>query len=442
MRIEPSWHGLSSTLSTAAEEVLNRSLHSRPVTAPSGQTGVVFVLPTTTQGQLGPVAGWISTSGWAAAAERVLGKAWVVTPHGVLDVETVREQATHQAPVGAPARIPIGRSLLRATPLTLKTAVKDVREWGRARRFHVDAHGPWTAPDEQVEFVWQRHELFHTAGVELARTLDVPSVLFVPALHVWQAQQHGVKRPGWAARLEQHGEQPALLAATLVACGTGVVADQVVRLGVKPDQVLITPTGVNLDRFTPPQDGDEVRKRLGLDGKVVIGWAGSFRGFHVLEQLIAAAPRTPETVLLLVGDGPERSRIETLAATAGVDAVFTGTVSPSELPRQLAAMDVGVVTANPRSFHYSPLKLAEYLAAGLPVVAPDVEPLASLLDPEGNAVLYPAGEVDGLRCALESLAVDAPRRQRLHAGALATAPQWSWEEQVRRVRAAVASLRR
>ncbi len=412
------------------------------MTAPSGQTGVVFVLPTTTQGQLGPVAGWISTSGWAAAAERVLGKAWVVTPHGVLDVETVREQAAHRAPAGTTGRVPSGRSLLRATPLTVKTAVKDVRGWGRARRFHVDAHGPWTAPDAHVEFVWQRHELFHTAGVELARALDVPSVLFVPALHVWQAKQRGVKRPGWAARLERRGEQPALLGATLVACGTDVVADQVLRLGVQPERVLITPTGVDLDRFSPPPDGQEIRARFGLDGKVVIGWAGSFRGFHVVEQLVAAAPRRPGTVLLFVGDGPERARIEALVEDAGVDAVFTGTVAPSALPHHLAAMDVGVVMADSRSFHYSPLKLAEYLAAGLPVVAPDVAPLGELLEPDGNAVLYAAGDVASLQRALEELATDAPRRQRLHAGALASAPRWSWDEQVRRVRAAVASLGR
>jgi glycosyltransferase involved in cell wall biosynthesis len=105
-------------------------------------------------------------------------------------------------------------------------------------------------------------------------------------------------------------------------------------------------------------------------------------------------------------------------------------------------MDVGVVMGEPRSFYYSPLKLAEYLAAGLPVVAPDVEPLGKLLEPDGNAVLYPAGEVGALRRALTDLATDAPRRQRLRAGALATAPQWSWDEQVRRVRAAVASLSR
>ena len=58
-------------------------------------------------------------------------------------------------------------------------------------------------------------------------------------------------------------------------------------------------------------------------------------------------------------------------------------------------MDVGVVMADSRSFHYSPLKLAEYLGCGLPVVTPDVDALGELLEPDGDAVLYAAG-----RCPL------------------------------------------
>ena len=73
----------------------------------------------------------------------------------------------------------------------------------------------------------------------------------------------------------------------------------------------------------------------------MIGWVGSFRSFHAVEQLIAAAPSTPDTVVLLVGDGPERRRIEQLAREAGVTAMFTGTVPHHELPEYLAAMDVG-----------------------------------------------------------------------------------------------------
>ncbi len=265
----------------------------------------------------------------------------------------------------------------------------------------------------------QRHELFHTAGVDLARRIGAPLVLFVPALLVWQARQWSIRRPGWDGWLERHGELPALRAARLVACGTDVLAEEVVRLGVAPERVLVTPTGVDLDRFTPPPNGDAIRRNLGLDVRFVIGWVGSFRPFHVLDQLVAAAPAVPGTVLLFVGDGPERSRIEALASAAGVRAVFTGTVEPDEMPQHLAAMDVGVVLADPRSFHYSPLKVAEYLAAGLAVVAPDVEPLAGRLEPGRNSVLYPPGDSAALRSVLEQLASDADHVRSLRAGALA-----------------------
>jgi glycosyltransferase involved in cell wall biosynthesis len=399
----------------------------------TGGAGVIFVLPTTTDGQQGPVAGWISTSGWAAAAERVVGPTWVVTPHGVLDIESLRRRAARPA-----QQEQTGRSLGHAMPVTMKTAVKDAREWRRSRRFRVEPRGPWTDAGTQIEFVWQRHELFHRAGVELARDLDVPLVLFVPALLVWQARQWSVRRPGWGSWLERRGEVPALRAATLVACGTEAIADEVSRLGVPSERVLITPTGVDLDLFTKPADGTDVRRSLGPDAKFVIGWTGSFRRFHGLEQLVTAAPSVPGTVLYFVGDGPERRRIEELAASAGVRAVFSGTVAHDELPRHLAAMDVGVVLADTRSFHYSPLKVAEYLAAGLAVVAPDVESLTTRLEPGGNSEVYPQGDVAALRIVLEGLAGDETRCAKLRAGALASAPAWSWDEQVRRVRAGVA----
>ena len=148
--------------------------------------------------------------------------------------------------------------------------------------------------------------------------------------------------------------------------------------------MLITPTGVDLDRFSPPPDGQEVRARFGLDGKVVIGWAGSFRGFHVVEQLVAAAPegrgRCCSSSATARSEPASKRSSRTPASTLSSPEPFRR----SELPIDLAAMDVGVVMADPRSFHYSPLKLAEYLAAGLPVVAPDVAPLGELLEPDGE----------------------------------------------------------
>lgn len=397
----------------------------------------IFVLPTTTAGQLGPVAGWISACGWADAAARELGCAWVVTPQGFLDVDEVRRQAAsaeRSAPTG-------DRRARRAVPPMAKTLVKDVREAVRARRFRIDARGPWTDGGHPVEFVWQRHELFHTAGLDLAAELQVPSVLFVPALLVWQAERWAVRRPFWGQWLERQAERPALRKATLVACGTEVVAEEVTRLGVADEHVIITPTGVDLELFSQPVDRAEARRALGIGDEFVVGWAGSFRKFHALDDLVhAVATLEGATLLLLVGDGPERPRIERLVAELGVPARFTGLVPHGELPRMLAAMDVGMVLGRPdESFHYSPLKLAEYLAAGLPVVAPGVPQLADRLEDGRNAALFQHGDAAGLAAVLRSLGDDPALRRRLAEGGRAAATEWSWDHQVRRVRLALAS---
>jgi glycosyltransferase involved in cell wall biosynthesis len=146
---------------------------------------------------------------------------------------------------------------------------------------------------------------------------------------------------------------------------------------------------------------------------------------------------------LLVGDGPERARLEQLATSRGVRAVFTGTVSHDELPDYLAAMDVAVVLAAAgQPFHYSPLKLAEYLAAGLPVIAPRAGGLASQLRDGVDAVLVAPGDPVDLANALGRLRADPAVRGRLAATARATAQdRWLWDRSVATLLAAVEAVR-
>jgi glycosyltransferase involved in cell wall biosynthesis len=312
-----------------------------------------------------------------------------------------------------------------------------VRQWSRSRRFHIDPDGPWR--DADIKFVWQRHELFQVAGLELARALDAPSVLFVPAPLVWEARQWGTRRPGWGDWLERVGEQPALRHADLIACGSDIVAERVRHLGVRDDRTVITPTGVDLDLFREHPDPGPLRRRLGLDGQFVIGWVGSFRRFHALEQAVDAATGIADAALLLVGDGPERSRIEQLAQEREVACVFTGTIPFAQLPSYLAAMDVALVLAERDSaFHYSPLKLAEYLAAGLPVIAPRVAQCTERLHDGVDAVLVAPGDGRALLEALQHLRDEPVVRSALGLRARAAAGErWSWDHQVRKVLSAL-----
>jgi glycosyltransferase involved in cell wall biosynthesis len=101
-------------------------------------------------------------------------------------------------------------------------------------------------------------------------------------------------------------------------------------------------------------------------------------------------------------------------------------------------MDAGVLLGAPgQPFHYSPLKLAEYVAAGMPVIAPDFPAISSRLTDGEDALLVEPYDVGALADAFRALAADEELGSRLRAGARATAAAWSWDEQVRRVYDAV-----
>jgi glycosyltransferase involved in cell wall biosynthesis len=240
--------------------------------------------------------------------------------------------------------------------------------------------------------------------------------------------------------VERLGEGRALVRADLVACGTDEVASQVRRLGVSTNRILVTPTGVDLDLFAmSPDERDDCRRRsreeLRVSDRFVVGWVGSFRRFHALEQAVEATAFIGDATLLLIGDGPERRGIERLAAERGVDARFTGTVPYAELPAYLAAMDVALVLARPdQPFHYSPLKLGEYLAAGLPVIAPDALRKDDRVSDGDDVILVAPGDLEALTDALRQLSDHETAREKLRAAARATAERrWSWDHQIRRI---------
>jgi len=266
----------------------------------------------------------------------------------------------------------------------------------------------------------------------------VPSILFVPAPLVWQAQQWGVRRPGWSRLTEQVGERNPLRSADVVACGSDAVADQVRRIGVDDRRIVITPTGADLELFRSLPDRDTARRRLGLNDRFVVGWVGSFRRFHALGHAVDALAGLDGATLLLVGDGPERASVEHLARTRGVTLQCTGTVGHDDVPGYLAAMDVALVLASSdQPFHYSPLKLAEYLAAGLAVVAPRAGALPTQLHDGVDAMLVTPGDSHELANVLRLLRDDVALRQRLgNAAKSAAGERWSWDHAARQALAA------
>lgn len=201
---------------------------------------------------------------------------------------------------------------------------------------------------------------------------------------------------------------------------TDVLGQMLVEMGVDPARIFVTPNGVHMSHFEG-LDRDAARRDLGIEHTTgpVLGFTGYYRDWHRLDLVVEALtdPALASAHLVLVGEGPARASIEEAAQRVGaVDRVhFTGPRPHDAIPRLLCAFDLGLVPAiNP---YASPLKLHEYMAAGVPSVAPDQPNLREVLENERESLLVEPGDGDALRQALVRLARDRELRERLGAEA-------------------------
>jgi glycosyltransferase involved in cell wall biosynthesis len=295
-------------------------------------------------------------------------------------------------------------------------------------------------------FLYERYAFGNTAGVDAARRLGLPLVLEVNAPLVLELERtRGLAFPALARRVEAR----IFRSATLVCTVTAVLRDMLAAQGVAGERLLVTPNGVELERHSAAADGRaRARAALGLPapaaGETVLGFVGYARDWHRLELVLEAlaAPALAGARFVLVGEGPALPELERRAAALGLGARvhLAGARPHAAVPELLPAFDVALVPAI--NAYASPLKLFEYMAAGLAVVAPDQPNLREVLVAEEHALLVPPGDAGALRRALERLLGDGPLRARLGRAARARIAELdlTWSGNARRVVAAVEGL--
>ena len=294
-------------------------------------------------------------------------------------------------------------------------------------------------------FIYQRYSLNNYTGLRMAGTLGVPLVIEYNGSETWMSRHWGRRLRHEA--LSERIERLNLRGADLVVVVSRAMKDEVVARGVDADRVFVNPNGVDPDRYSPDVDGSVVRRRLGLDDAVVVGFIGTFGPWHGAETLAHAFVKLrashsdlkSRVRLLLIGDGATLAEVRRIlsAGGAGGASVFTGLVPQGDGPNYLAACDVLVSphVSNPDGtpFFGSPTKLFEYMATGKGIVASRLDQIGEILEDGKTALLVPPGDVDALANGMARLAADRALRECLGAEARRVVlERHTWREHVRR----------
>jgi PEP-CTERM/exosortase A-associated glycosyltransferase len=323
----------------------------------------------------------------------------LTTPrHGAaeLDVEDADGWRFHRTPMrrGAMSRVP-GVNYVQEMAATAHRISE------LAESFHPDilhAHSPVL---NALPALW------------VGRKQRIPVVYEVRALWEDAAVDHGTTTSASARyRASRALETFALRRAAHITTICEGLRSEIAARGVPLDRITVVPNAVDTGEFRfGGEDDPALRKALGLEGRRVVGFAGSFYAYEGLDLLIEAvallSSRQPDLRVLLVGGGPQEEALRALARERGLAdrVIFTGRVPHADVHRYYELIDV---LAYPRhrmrlTEIVTPLKPLEAMAQGRMFVASDVGGHRELVRDGETGFLFPAGDAQALAQTIESV---------------------------------------
>jgi PEP-CTERM/exosortase A-associated glycosyltransferase len=254
------------------------------------------------------------------------------------------------------------------------------------------------------------------AALRAGKRRGLPVVYECRAFWEDAAADHGTSSE-WGARyrLTRALETHVFRGADAVTCICEGLRGDIVARGLPPEKVTVIPNAVDIEQFGYEQPRDaSLAEDLGLAGKTVLGFIGSFYAYEGLDLALQALARMtatdPDLRLLLVGGGPEEDRLRQLATSLGTSKSvhFTGRVPHGDVQRYYSLVDILVYPRRRMRLTdlVTPLKPLEAMAQGKLVLASDVGGHRELITDRHNGRLFTADDAAALAGAALDLVDD------------------------------------
>ena len=242
-------------------------------------------------------------------------------------------------------------------------------------------------------YIYERLCLGNYVGARLSRELGIPYIVEYNGSEI--SMRRSFEGSSYIYEDEYlKAELFAFRQATMISVISRAVQEDLVARGIDADKILVNPNGADPAAYAPPTPDEKraVKTLAGLAAdKPVIGFTGTFGGWHGVDVLAASLPaitsRAPDVQFLLIGDGHYKYLVDAAVAKFSLhDRVrLMGRVPQAEGARLLKACDLFVSPHNKHMldsrFFGSPTKVFEYMAMGGGIVASDLEQIGECLSP-------------------------------------------------------------
>ena len=244
-------------------------------------------------------------------------------------------------------------------------------------------------------------------GAVLHRLRGVPHVLNVQDLVPQYAIDLGIVRNRALIAILKRIERAVYRNVQLITVHSRGNAERILRERVPTEKVAVVPNWVDTRLIQPSAKQTAYRREAGLDGKFIALFAGMLGFAQDVDTIVEAGAylkNHPEIVLLIVGEGVEKQRLQHKAQSLGLDNVrFMPFVNNKQYPEVVASADVCLATLQ-RSLlcPVVPSKLLGYMAAGRAIVAsfPESGDAPRVVREAGAGICVPPGEPQELARAI------------------------------------------
>lgn len=310
------------------------------------------------------------------------------------------------------------------------------------------------------DFIYHRYTTYTFFVIQIAKKLNTPLILEFNSFETWKIKYWGKDKNPFRKFIKKYLlyfiikiiENYNLKNAFLVVTVSQPLKDDLLKLGIPEEKILVSPNGVDPVKFNPEISKSEkcknIKQNLGINSnQTVVGFSGTFGPWHGVPQLTKAIERIlkdrllSDVTFLLVGEGPLKSDMKKRLSQYK-EVTFFGEVPYSEIQYYLAICDIFVSPHCPQSdgreFFGSPTKLFEYMAMAKGIVASNLGQISKVLENNKTAILVEPGNEEHLTEEILKLVLSPELRKLLGKNARKEVEEkYTWDKNIEKLLIAI-----